>query len=78
MNVRTAVAVGLLAAGYVLPAAAQTSYFIVQDPTTKHCRIVDQRPVSKEVTIVNPDGSTYTTRSDAESAMKTVKVCTEE
>jgi hypothetical protein len=24
---------------------------------------------------VNPDGSTYTTRTEAEGAMKTIKVC---
>jgi len=77
MNAKTAILAGLLAGAYILPAAAQTpsSYFIVRDPATKHCSIVDQRPVSNEVTVVNPDGSTYTTRTEAEGAMKTLKVC---
>jgi hypothetical protein len=76
MNLKTVVCTGLLIGAYVLPAAAQTTFFIVQDPKTKHCSIVDKRPVSSEMTVVNPDGTTYTTRSEAESGMKTVKVCT--
>jgi len=77
MNTKTAVLAGLMMAAYVLPAAAETSYFIVRDPQTKHCSIVDKKPVATETTtVVNPDGSTYTTRTEAETAMKTVKVCT--
>jgi hypothetical protein len=78
MNAKTAILAGLLAGACVLPAAAQTSYFIVQDPHTKHCQIVDKRPTESEIKIVNPDGSVYTTRNDAETGMKTVKVCTED
>jgi hypothetical protein len=78
MNAKTAILAGLLAGASILPAAAQTSYFIVQDPHTKHCKIVDQRPTSSEVTVVNPDGTSYTTRNEAETGMKTVKVCTTE
>lgn len=77
MNTKFAVWAGVLAVGYVLPAAAQSSFFIVRDPATKHCSIVDQRPVSGTLTVVNPNGVTYTTRTEAETAMKTVKVCTE-
>jgi hypothetical protein len=77
MNVKTVIAAGLLAGACVLPAAAQTSYFIVQDPQTKHCQIVDKRPAESAIKVVNPDGSVYTTRNEAETGMKTVKVCTE-
>lgn len=74
---------GLLAvamiAGYVLPAAAQTTtYYVVRNPTTRHCRIVDQRPVTHTETVVGPDGVVYKTRTEAENAMKTVKVCHDE
>lgn len=69
---------GLLVVGYVLPAAAQTTYYIVRNPATRHCEIVDQRPASHDVTVVNPDGSIYKTRMEAEGAMKTVKVCHDE
>jgi hypothetical protein len=56
-----------------LPALAD-SFWVVQGPD-RHCQIVDKRPTTKETTVVNPDGSTYTTRTEAEGAMKTIKVC---
>ena len=74
MQIRTLLT-GALLAGIAVPAVAQTSYFIVQDPRTSHCSIVDERPVTKEMTVVGPDGVTYKTRVEAENAMKTVTVC---
>lgn len=67
---------GAFVAGLALPVLAQTSYYVVQDTKTKHCRIVDQKPVSREMTIVGGDGVVYHTRDEAETAMRTVKVCT--
>jgi len=58
-----------------LPAAADTDYYVVQDVKTKHCQIVDQRPASRDMTVVGGDGVVYHTRVEAENAMKTVKVC---
>jgi hypothetical protein len=73
MKLKLALA-GMFLAGAVLPAMAQTtSYYIVQDTATKHCRIVSQKPVSKEVTIIDEDG--FATQTAAETKMKTVKVC---
>jgi hypothetical protein len=66
---------GAILAGFVLPAAAQTSYWIVQDTGTKHCRIVDQKPVARDMTVVGGNGVVYHTRTEAETAMKTTKVC---
>jgi hypothetical protein len=66
---------GLAIAAYALPAAADTDFYVVQDVKTKHCRIVDQRPTTQEYTMVGP-GTVYHTRVEAETAMKTVKVCT--
>jgi len=61
-----------------LGALAQTgtSYYIVQDVKTKKCTIVDKKPAASEATVVGPDGVVYKTRTEAENAMKTVKVCT--
>lgn len=74
MTLKLALAGALLAAAYVVPAVADTSYYIVQDTGTKHCKIVSQKPVSRTVTVVGEDG--YPTEVAAQDAMKTVKVCT--
>ena len=57
-------------------AQTATSYYIVQDVKTKKCTIVDKKPAATEATVVGPDGVVYKTRTEAENAMKTVKVCT--
>ena len=68
----------VLLAGAMLVAVAAPafadSFWVVQGPD-HHCSIVDKRPVTKETTVVNPDGTTYTTRTEAEAGMKTIKVC---
>jgi hypothetical protein len=61
-------------------ALAQTTtvheeYYVVRDPATKKCRIVDQKPTTT-TTIV--DHGIFKTRTEAETGMKTMKVCTEE
>jgi len=66
---------GAFVAGLALPAVAQTSFYVVQDVKTKKCDIVDQKPVSKEMTVVGGDGVVYHSRVEAENAMKTVKIC---
>jgi hypothetical protein len=71
MNIKTLV-LGAALIGIAAPAFA-ADYYIVQGPD-KHCKIVDQRPVTKEMTVVGPDGM-YRTRVEAETAMKTIKVC---
>ena len=64
------------AAGFAALAtpALAAEFHIVQDTATKRCTIVEQRPAS-QTTVVVGNGKTYTTRSEAEGAMKTVKVC---
>ncbi len=59
--------------GFALPAFAE-EYYVVQGPD-HHCTVVDQKPMTKETTVVGPDGVTYKTRTEAMDAMKTVKVC---
>jgi hypothetical protein len=72
MKLKLALA-GLLVVAYVLPAAAQTTYYIVENQSTHHCQIVSQKPETQDVTIVGEDG--YPTEVAAQTAMKTVKVC---
>jgi hypothetical protein len=66
----------ILAVAVAAPAFAQssTTFYIVQDSATKKCTIVDKKPVEK-TTVVVGDGTVYKTRTEAEGAMKTVKVC---
>lgn len=68
---------GALAA-FTIAASAQTSfadYYVVRDASTKKCTIVDSKPTTTTTTVV--DNGTYKTRTEAESGMKTTKVCTE-
>jgi len=54
-------------------AAAQTEFYVVQDATTKKCTIVDKRPTTKTTTVVS--NGVFKTRTEAETGMKTIKVC---
>lgn len=70
---------GALAAFAATTAFAQTAvatdYYVVRDATTKKCTIVDTKPTTTTTTIV--DNGTYKTKTEAETGMKTTKVCTE-
>ena len=59
-------------------AFAQTTvheeYYVVRDPATKKCIVVDKKPTS--TTAVVDDGISFRTRAEAETGMKTMKVCT--
>jgi hypothetical protein len=72
MRIKLVVAAAAFAAIATPSLAAE--FYVVQDSSTKHCRIVEQRPTGSTVTVVGP-GHAYTTRAEAEGAMKTVKVC---
>ncbi|MDF2119723.1 hypothetical protein PY365_29600 [Roseiarcaceae bacterium H3SJ34-1] len=67
-----------LAIGVAMPAYAQstTEYYIVRDATTKKCTVVDQKPAASTTTTIVEDGKVYKSRTEADTAMKTVKVCT--
>jgi hypothetical protein len=64
-----------LATAIVVPAFAQTAteYYVVQDTTTKRCTIVDKKPTTTTVVQVGP--MAFKTRTEAETGMKTIKVC---
>ena len=55
--------------------AQTTEFYVVRDATTKKCTIVDQKPTTTTTTIV--DNGTFKTRTDAETGMKSIKVCSE-
>ncbi len=72
------VAGSIALAAVIMPAQAQTTteFYVVQDTATKKCTIVDKKPTVSTMTVVGPAGTVYKTRAEAETGMKTVKVCT--
>lgn len=65
-------------AGAALLAAASpalsATFYVVQDTKTKKCTIVEEKPTVETVVVVG-DGKVYATRAEAESAVKTIAVC---
>ncbi len=59
----------------VAQTANAAEYYVVRDATTKKCTVVDAKPTTTTTTIV--DHGTFKTKTEAESGMKTMKVCTE-
>jgi hypothetical protein len=57
-------------------AAVAAEFYIVQDAHTKKCTVVDTKPTTTTTTVVG-DGVVYKTRVEADSAIKTTKICTE-
>lgn len=66
-------ALAFAATSFAQSASAQEVY-VVRDATTKKCTIVDTKPTTTTTTIV--DNGTFKTRTEAETGMKTMKVCT--
>ena len=54
------------------PALAD-EYWVVQDSSTKHCSIVTSKPTTTTTTVIG--NTAFKTRTEAESSMKTTKVC---
>ena len=50
-----------------------SEFYVVRDEATKKCTIVDKKPTTT-TTIV--DNGVFKTRAEAETGMKTTKVCT--
>jgi hypothetical protein len=62
------------AATAIAETANAAEFYVVRDATTKKCTIVDTKPTTTTTTIV--DNGTFKTRTEAETGMKTMKVCT--
>jgi uncharacterized protein with FMN-binding domain len=67
------VAIAMLVA-FVSPALAADEFYVVQDAKTKKCTVVDKKPTTTETTVVG--NGVYKTKVEAETGMKSVKVCT--
>jgi hypothetical protein len=69
----------ILAAAIVLGATAgvaHADFWIVQDPASTQCRVVEQRPSGTMLNLVGSDKG-YPTRVEAESQMRIVQTCKE-
>ena len=64
----------VLAASAIAGSAVAAEFYVVRDATTKKCTVVDTRPSTTTTTIV--DNGTFKTKTEAETGMKTMKVCT--
>ncbi len=72
---RTYVLAGALAVALTGAASAQTTeFYVVQDTSTKKCTIVDKKPTTTTTTVVG--NGVFKTRTEAETGMKSIKVCT--
>ncbi len=68
--------VGAVSAFAVTSVLAQTTeFYVVRDATTKKCSVVDKKPTTTTTTVV--DNGIFKTKTEAETGMKTMKVCTE-
>jgi hypothetical protein len=68
----------ILAAAAVTAACVTPSladYYIVQEPTTKRCTIVEQRPAPGAGIVIGDRG--FGVRVEAENQMKTTTICRE-
>jgi hypothetical protein len=69
---RFMLAIGLAA---VTAPALAAEYYIVQNPTTKECRIVTEKPEPSVGIVV---GTPFGARVEAENRMRTVTVCSDQ
>ena len=71
------VLIGALA--FAVSTIAQTAmaaeFYVVRDATTKKCTVVETKPTTTTTTVV--DNGIFKTKTEAETGMKTMKVCTE-
>jgi len=67
------VAIAMLVA-FVSPALAADEFYVVQDVKTKKCTVVDKKPATTTETTIVGNG-VYKTKVEAETGMKSVKVC---
>ena len=62
-----------LAAAFVAPAFAATTYYVTQDAKTHKCAVVDKQPDGKTMIMVGKAG--YASKADADKAMKAAPEC---
>lgn len=68
----------ILLAGALVTAftgTAMADFYVVENPTTHKCSVVSQKPTTTTETVVG--NTVYKTQSEAETGMKTIKVCSD-
>jgi hypothetical protein len=65
----------VFAASAVAETAVAAEFYVVRDAATKKCTIVDTKPTTTTTTTI-VDNGTFKTKTEAETGMKTMKVCT--
>jgi hypothetical protein len=70
---RTLILAGLITVA-VSGAAFAEEFYVVQDTSTKKCTIVDKKPTPSTTVVVG--NGVFKTKTEAETGMKTMKVCT--
>ena len=63
------------AASTIAQTAMAAEFYEVRDATTKKCTVVETKPTTTTTTVV--DNGIFKTKTEAETGMKTMKVCTE-
>lgn len=71
----SAVAAFAVTSAFAQTTVVSSEFYVVRDSTTKKCTIVDKKPTTTTTTVV--DNGMFKTRTEAETGMKTIKVCTE-
>jgi sporulation protein YlmC with PRC-barrel domain len=70
---RLAFACVALAASTSLCSAAE--FYVVQDTTTKQCRVVEQKPTDSKILIVGSGNQVFATKDEADAAMRSASMC---
>ena len=73
--ISTAMITAFVATSAFAQTTVASEYYVVRDATTKKCTVVDKKPTATTTTVV--DNGTFKTRTEAETGMKSIKVCTE-
>jgi hypothetical protein len=56
-----------------LTTPALADYWVVQDSSTKHCEVVNQKPTTTTKTVLGD--TVFKTHEEARNSMKTMSVC---
>jgi hypothetical protein len=65
----------VLSAAVMISTPVLADFYIVQEPTTKRCRIVEERPAPGLGVVIGDRG--FGVRVEAESHLRTVEICRE-
>jgi hypothetical protein len=50
-------------------------FYVVQDTSTKQCRVVEQKPTGGQIVVVGSGNQAYATEDEADSAMRSASMC---